>query len=96
MMLTLAEARRVGMHTQLDASAYSDVAGGSGDGLNQVAERVHDMMSSPSLQEVVDQVVVLRDVDGGDAFADQLVWDAVEVLMQNPIFKSIFTLFGFC
>merc|ERR1740129_1710377 len=44
-------------------------------------------MHNPSLQEAVEQVAVLRDVDGGDAFADELIWDVVEVLMQNPIFK---------
>merc|ERR1719222_849290 len=44
-------------------------------------------MSNPSLQEVVEQVVVSRDVGGRDDFADELIWDAVGVLMQNPIFK---------
>jgi len=33
-------------------------------------------------------VGVLHDVDGGDAFADDLIWEAVEVLMQNPIFNA--------
>jgi len=39
------------------------------------------------LQEVVEKVAVLQDVDGGDALTDELIWDAVDVLMQNPIFK---------
>merc|ERR1740121_1950477 len=87
MMLVVAEARRAQVDTQVDVSTYSDVTGDAAGGFSRVAERVNDMMNNPSLQEAAEQVAVLCDVDGGDAFADELIWDVVEVLMQNPIFK---------
>merc|ERR1719221_2120701 len=87
MILVVAEARRARVDTQVDVSTYSDVTGGTGDSFSHVAERVNDMMNNPSLQEAAEQVAVLCDVDGGDAYADELIWDAVDVLMQNPIFK---------
>jgi len=88
MMLLVSEARRARVDTKVDAPTYSDVTGGAGDGFGRVVERVQDLMSHPSLHEAVEQVAALRDVDGGDECVDERIWDALEVLMKNPIFNA--------
>lgn len=95
-MLFSAEAHRVRMGTQFGASHQAEDTR-RGGGFDRVAKRVDDLMSKPALQEqalqAVEQVAVLRDVDGElkgqrDAFADKLLWDAVETLMEDPIIKA--------